>query len=181
MNGRIVSTQCEFEKFTTFVSVVLYNNQGLVHLHLSKRFLASRTSSASTTIMSQSKTVTLNDKEVSRRMALKAMHDNIFERKLLACASPDFVNVIGKGNAENYISVSHAIITIRAEMINQAGLRVPLVNGFAQDITPYLRKMKTSRLLLGIPSVQKVDGVEVTAVERDREWGWVVSYQPCVQ
>ena len=114
-------------------------------------------------------------------MARKAMHHKIFERELLACASPDFVDYIGKGSHENYVSVSRAVIAIRTRMVDQAGLKVPLLNGIPQELTPYLKKIKTSRILFGKASVQKADGVEVTAVERDREWGWVVSHQPCVQ
>ena len=131
--------------------------------------------------MSQSQMVTLDDKEVSRRLAHKATHDKVFERKLLACASTDLLHWVGKGSDENYVSVSCAIIAIRTEMVDQARLRVPFLKGIPQDLTPYLKKMKNSRLLLGKASVQTVDGVEVTVVERDREWRWLVSHQPCVQ
>ena len=116
--------------------------------------------------MSQSQTVILDDKEVSRRVALKATHDKVFECTLLACASLDSVRYIGKGSAQNYISVSHAILAIRTEMAHQAGLKVPLLNGYPQDPTPVLKKIKNSR---------------VTAFERNREWGWVVSHQSCLQ
>ena len=125
--------------------------------------------------------VTLDDKEVSRRLAHKATHDKGFEHKLLACASTDLLYWVGKGSDENYVSVWCAIIAIRNEMVDQARLRVPFLKGIPQDLTPYLKKMKNSRLLFGNASVQTVDGVEVAVVERDREWGWVVSHQPCVQ
>ena len=131
--------------------------------------------------MSQSQMITLNDKEVSRRLAHKATYDKIFEREILACASTDLLHWVGKSGDGNYMSVSRAIIAIRTQMVDQARLRVPLLNGIPQDLTSYLKKMKNSRLLLGKASVQTVDGVEVTAVERDREWGWVASHQPCVQ
>ena len=131
--------------------------------------------------MSQSQMVTLDDKEVSRRVALKATHDKVFERKLLACASPDFVGYLGKESAENYTSVSHAISAIRIDIVDQAGLNAPLLNGHPQDLTPYLKTTKNSKLTLGKETVQKVDGVKVNTMERDREWGWVVSHQSCVQ
>ena len=131
--------------------------------------------------MSQSQMVTLDDKEVSRRLAHKATHDKIFERELLACASPDFAGYILKGSGENYISVSRAIRAIRTEMVDQARLEVPLLKGIPQDLDIYLKNIKTSRVLLGKASVQNAGGVEVMAVARDREWGWVVSHQPCVQ
>ena len=131
--------------------------------------------------MSQSQNVTLDDKEVSRRLAHRAMHDKVFKHELLACASPDFAGNIFKGSGESYMSVSRAIIAIRAEMVDQAGLEVPLLKGIPQDLDIYLKRTKTSRVLLGKASVANAGGDEVVAVGRDREWGWLVSHQPCAQ
>lgn len=128
--------------------------------------------------MSQPQIFTLDDKEVCRRMALKATHDKVFERELLACANPDFV---GRGSDDDYVSVSSAIMAIRIEMVEQARLRVPLLNGIPQDLSDYLKNVQNSRYLLGKAVYRKVDGAKVIVVERDREWGWVVSHQPCVQ
>ncbi len=111
--------------------------------------------------MSQSSRVVLDDNEVSRRMAEKAMNDEVFKKQLLNCLPPNTTD------QKIFRAISETILDFRKQIVRHAKLKVPrLPNGDAQGLNTYLQRVRISRKLLG----KKVD----------REWGWVVNHQPCL-
>ncbi len=115
-----------------------------------------------TFVMSQSSTVVLDDNEVSRRMAEKAMNDEVFKKQLLNCFRPNTTE-----NRKIFRAISETILDFRKQIVGQAELKVPrLPNGNAQGLNTYLQRVRISRKLLG--------------KEVDREWGWVVNHELCL-
>lgn len=108
----------------------------------------------------------LDDSEVCRMIAAKALHSPIFRKQLLDH---------GKDRS-NFRAILQVIPMFREQIVNQADLRQPnpyTSNGNRQDLSLYLRKNTNSRVLLS--RTKMVEGK--TYVEEKSEWGWVVSVQ----
>ena len=145
-------------------------DHGFLQLCLSQYLLFSSHTTA--IAMSHSPMVILNDDEVSRMMAEKAMHDQAFKNHLLSCVSPDFFACYTRQNRITFRVISETIMGFRVQIVSQAELRAPtLPNGKSQDLNTYLKRVRNSKMLLGKASIQKGVGTEAG----DREWGWVVS------
>lgn len=117
--------------------------------------------------MAQSQKASLDDSEVSRRIAAKAAKDDF--RHLL----------LDYGNSRNLRAITDIIRTFREQIVGEAKLRAPsLANGNPRDLTTYLRKNTNSRVLLGKTYTLEENKTKVkkNSVEKDNEWGWVVSY-----
>ena len=66
----------------------------------------------------------LNDSAVSRMMADKAIHDQVFRDQLLDCAaSPHFAARNTSIKAKKYQAVFQAIVKCREQIVDQAGLK----------------------------------------------------------
>lgn len=110
--------------------------------------------------------VILNDKEVSRMMAEKAMHDQAFRDQL------------GCGDDMKTKAITRAIESFRVQLADQADLRAPYQYLLRpRDLNRYLRKKTNARTLLRKSKTPKDEESSAEKSEgRDREWGWVVSH-----
>ena len=118
--------------------------------------------------MAQSQKTLLDDSEVSRMIATKALNDQVFRHQLLNC-----------GNRKNYRAILQIIPTIREQIVDQAKLQTPdLAGGTLQDLNTYLKKNTNSRVLFPTKT-PKEKRTKVKCVEGEHEWGWVVSHRSC--
>lgn len=104
-------------------------------------------------------------------IAAKAVKDVFFRHQLL-----DY------GKRSGFRAVLDIIPTFREQIAGQAKLQAPsLANGNPQDLTTYLKKNTKSRVLLG--KANTLDEIKTkakaTSVEKESEWGWVVSHLKC--
>ena len=125
---------------------------------------------------SQFKMILLNDNQVSRMLAEKALHDQTFRDRLLEYAS--FQSTSGMPTrAKRFEIVNDAINSLRKQLAEDAELEAPKdQSGQIRDLNTYLKQLTHARVL-----VLKVDAQEVpestTSSEEDvYEWGWVVSF-----
>ena len=128
--------------------------------------------------MSQSQMMVLNDSAVSRMMADKAIHDQVFRDQLLDCAaSPHFVARRTRTKPRKYQAAFQAIVECREQIVDQAGLKAPdRSNAEPQKLSTYLNKITNPKVLMVKANAQEEKGTTATSVEADSGWGWVVSF-----
>ena len=101
--------------------------------------------------------ITLDDREVSRIIAKKAIRDSTFKENLLGYARPDFSPTSKISHSRAYGIIQDTILNLRKQIADQAGLKAPL----CLDQNTFLKR--GNRVLLG--------------EEGNRSWGWLVSHQ----
>ena len=110
----------------------------------------------------------LDDTEVSRMMAAKALDDWLFRQQLFGHSE----------NRKDFRAIHQVIPTFRQEIVYRAKLRVPYP---PSELSTYLKKNTNSRVLLSRAMPLQGNGDKATSVEEKGEWGWVVSYLSCLE
>ncbi len=128
--------------------------------------------------MSHSQEITLDDSGVSRMMAAKAMHDELFKTKL-----EDFVNsststASQRTKSKTSKAIIQTITDLRLQTADQAGLKAPNTSfGKPWDLNTYLKQITHSRVLWAKVNPKKEEGNEEVSNDDEYKWGWVVSHQ----
>lgn len=124
--------------------------------------------------MSDSQMVKLDDTEVGRKMAGKAVNDQVFKDQLSAFATLHQKSMSKKAKGKITRAVLQTMEKLREQIVDQAGLRKP-PDAFG-SLNTYLRQVKISRVLSPKPNVKKEDSTEDNLDDDSHEWGWVVSH-----
>ena len=123
--------------------------------------------------MARSRIIPLDDNEVSRKMAKKAMCDETLKKllELYYHSSPP---------KDKHITeiILEIISDLRRQLVHQAGLIAPTdCLGRRRHLKTYLKPQNRSRRLVANPIMQKIAGTAATHEREYVEWGWLVSYQ----
>lgn len=128
--------------------------------------------------MSHSKMIILNDNQVSRMMAEKALHDEVFSNQLFNYIDPNFSKWPAKKERELTQAIVAIIESFRVKLVDQAGLKAPeLRSGYKRGLNTYLKTVWNSRVLFNKLNTQKEETTDTISVKVSGEWGWVVSHQ----
>ena len=134
--------------------------------------------------MSQILTVILDDNEVSRMIADKAMHDQAFRSKLSEFVGSQVTTSELQKRPKKFQWIVQIIATFRKQIADQVGLEAPLTqDGAERDLSTYLRQATHSKGLVAKADAQMEPGFEVIDEDGDHNWGWgwVVSRQVCLK
>lgn len=129
--------------------------------------------------MSQSQMVKLDDNTVSRMIADKAIHDQVFRDLLLKGVSSPFSTLYPVENFEVFQVISQDIREFRQRLVDNAGLKAPDLHGKPWDLNSYLNRAANSRELVEKVNTQNEEGALVISAGGGGEWYWVVSHPAC--
>lgn len=121
--------------------------------------------------MSQIQTIILDDNEVSRMMAEKAMHNQAFRIKLSEFVGSQARTSELQQRPKKFQWIVQIIAALRKQIADQVGLEAPLTqDGAERDLSTYLRRASHPKGLVAKADAQMEPGFEVIDEEGDHSW-----------